>query len=77
MTNLSDIDQIAQDIQTYMPLKDKIAIANLDESDIKYLQYAFDLCVTGKLGKDHDEGKDMMHRIWEVLQETHQVRCVK
>ena len=73
----TDIDQIVQDILADMSLKEKVAIANLDEGDIKYLQYAFDVCVVGKLGDDPDEGKDVMHRIWQVLQETHRVRCLK
>jgi hypothetical protein len=72
-----DTDQIVQDLLADMPLRDKAAIANLAEEDIKYLQYAFDVCVTGQLGKDHEEGKDVMYRIWKVLQETHRVRSVK
>jgi hypothetical protein len=51
MSDASNIDQIVQDILADMPLKEKAAIANLNE--------------------------DVMHRIWEVLQETHRVRCVK
>jgi hypothetical protein len=43
MANPSDIDQIVQDILADMPLRDKAAIANLDERDVKYLQYAFDV----------------------------------
>jgi hypothetical protein len=79
MSNPNDINQIVREILADMPLKEKVAIANLDESDIPipYLQYAFDVCVSGQLGKDDEMGKDVMHRIWEVLQETHRVRCVK
>ena len=77
MTRTSDIDQIVQDILSSMSLRDKASIANLDEGDIEYLKYAFDLSATGKIGKDHDVGKDVMHRIWKVLQETHRVRRVK
>ena len=77
MTRANDIDQIVQDILADMSLKEKVAIANLDEEDVKYLQYAFDVCVIGKLGDDPDEAKDVMHRIWKVLQETHRVRSVK
>ena len=36
-----------------------------------------DVCVSGQLGKDDEMGKDVMHRIWEGLRETHRVRCVK
>ena len=34
-----------------------------------YLQYAFDVYVA----KDDEMSKDVMHRIWEVLQATHRV----
>ncbi|WP_419662721.1 uncharacterized protein Dvar_31940 [Desulfosarcina variabilis str. Montpellier] len=77
MTSPSKIDQIVQDILADMPLKEKAAIANLDEDKVPYLQYAFDICVRNQLGKGDEMGKDVMHRIWEVLQETHRVRCVK
>ena len=59
-----------------MPLKEKAAIANLDEDKVPYLQYAFDVCVRSQLGKDDEMSKDVMHRIWEVLQEKHRVGCV-
>jgi hypothetical protein len=60
-----------------MPLKEKAIIANLDAEKVSYLQYAFDVCVRGQLVKDDEMSKDVMHRIWQVLQETHRVRCVK
>jgi hypothetical protein len=44
---------------------------------IGYLQYAFDAFVHGQLGKDDETSKDIMHRLWEVLQKIHRVRCVK
>ena len=34
-----------------MSLKEKAAIANLDEDKVPYLQYAFDVCVRSQLGK--------------------------
>ena len=77
MTNRSEIDQIVQDILADMPLKEKAIIVNLEEDKVPYLQYAFDVCIRSQLGKDDEMGKDVMHRIWEVLQETYRVRCVK
>ena len=77
MTRSRELDQIVQVILADMAIKEKAAIANLDEEDVKYLQYAFDVCVIGKLGDDPDEAKDVMHRIWEVLQKIHKVRSVK
>ena len=77
MSDSNNLDQIVRDILADMPLKEKAAIANLPEDKVPYLQYAFDGCIRGQLGKDDEMGKDVMHRIWEVLQETHRVRCVK
>jgi hypothetical protein len=71
----SNVDQMVQEILADMPLKEKAAIANVDE--VPYLQYDFDTCIRSQLGKDDAMSKDVMHRIWEVLQETHRVRCVK
>jgi len=77
MSAATDIDQIVQDILADMPLKEKAAIANLDEGKVPYLQYAFDTCIRSQLGRDDILSKDVMHRIWQLLQETHRVRCVK
>ena len=73
MTNSNEIDQIVQDILADMSLKEKAMIANLDEEDVPYLQYAFDTLV----GEDDEIGKNVMRRMWEMLQETHRVRRVK
>jgi len=40
MSNPPDIGQIVQDILADMPLKEKAAIANLEEEDVPFLQYA-------------------------------------
>ena len=77
MSDSNEIDQIVQEILSDMPLKEKAAIANLDEEKIPYLQYAFDACVRSQLGQDDEIGKDVMHRMWEVLKGTHRVRRVK
>ena len=77
MTSSSEIDEVVQDILADMPLKEKAIIANLDQDKVPYLQYAFDVCVRNQLGKDDEMSKDVMHRMWEVLQKTHRVRCLK
>ena len=77
MFDSSNIDQIVQDILADMLLKKKAIIANLDEDKVPYLQYAFDVCIRGQLREDDEMSQDVMHRIWEVLQETHRVRCWK
>ena len=77
MSDSTNIDQTVRDILVDIPLKEKAAIANLDEDKVPYLQYAFDVCIRGQLGKDDEMGMDVMHRMWEVLQDTHRVRCLK
>jgi hypothetical protein len=77
MPDTSNIDEMVQEILADMPLKEKAIIANLDEDKVPYLQHAFDVCISGQLCEDDEMGKDVMHRIWEILQETHRVRFVK
>ena len=77
MINPSNIDQIVRDILVDMPLKEKAIIANLDEDKVPCLQYAFDVCIRGQLGKDDEMGKEVMHGIWEVLKGTNRIRSVK
>jgi len=64
MISPSNIDPIVRDILADMPLKEKAIIGNLDEDKVPCLQYAFDVCIRGQLGKDDEMGKDVMHRIW-------------
>jgi hypothetical protein len=45
MTADSEMHQIVQDILADMPLKEKAAIANLDEKDIRYLSNMPLMCV--------------------------------
>ncbi len=67
------IDQIVNEILTDMSHRDKIATAPSDISSVPNFED-----VIWKLIQDDDEtSRDVMHRIWEVLQETHRVRCVK
>ena len=77
MPALTDIDQIVKYILADMSLKEKVAIANLDEDEVPYPKYAFDVCVQSQLGMDDELSKDVIHRIWEVLQGTHRIRSIK
>ncbi len=77
MTHPSNIDQIVEEILADIPLKEKAIIANLDEEKVPYLQYAFDTCIKDQLGKDDETSTDVMHRVWEVLHETHRIRSLK
>jgi hypothetical protein len=77
ITTTNEIDQIVQEILEDMSLKEKAEIANLEENDILHFQDLFDTYISGQLGQGDKMGKDVMNRIWQLLQETHRVRCVK
>ena len=68
-----DIDEIVRKILDGMSLREKVAIAQLEEEDLPYLQYTFDICV----GVGDKMGMDVMYRMWKVLQGTHRLRVVK
>lgn len=74
MPDSINIEQIDQEFLADMPLKEKAVIANLNEDKVPYLQHAFDACIRGQPGQEDKMGKDVMHRIWERLQETHRMR---
>ena len=76
MPNTSNMDEMVQEILADMSLKEKAAIANVDKDKVPYLQYAFDVCIRNQLGKDDEMSRDVMHRMWEVLQETHRIRSL-
>ena len=71
-----DIDPIVTDILSAMSLKEKSLIANMDEKSLPYLQYAFDVYISRRIGDDTENGKTIMRRIWQRLQETHRIRIV-
>ena len=56
---VSDIDQIVQDILADMSLKEKAAIANLDEGKVPWLRYAFDTCIRSQTGNHDEMAKDI------------------
>jgi hypothetical protein len=60
-----------------MALKEKACIANLGENDLSEFHQLFDGFFSVPRGGETDTGKDVIHRIWEKLQQTHRVRCLK
>lgn len=77
MPTSHEIDQLVQEILIDVPLKEKVAIANLKADEVPYLQFAFDICVSNQLGKDGPMLRTVAYRLWRVLQKTHRLRCVK
>jgi hypothetical protein len=60
-----------------MSLKDKACIANMDERDLSRFNQQFDDFFSDLVSEKSDGGKEIMHRVWKVLQETHRIRSVK
>ncbi len=77
MKKPAELDMIVQATLDDISLKEKVAIANMDESEVPYLQNVFDIYAIGHLGKDADMIKKVLQKIWEVLKETHRIRSVK
>jgi hypothetical protein len=75
--NILDIDRIVANILSAMSLKEKSLIANMDEKSLPYLQYAFDMYISQNMGDDPEAGREIMRRIWQILQETHRIRIVR
>ena len=78
MKKYTQIDELAQ-IISELPLKEKTAIANMDEEDVEILQGVFDLYVRRKMNSDpgDEEYASIMNEIWMRLRETHRLRLVK
>ncbi len=78
MKEYTQTDELAQ-IISELPLKEKTAIANMDEQDVEILQRVFDFYVQRKMDSDSgdEEYARIMNEIWMKLQETHRLRVVK
>jgi hypothetical protein len=77
MRRIEELEAIAQIIIDDMSLREKAIIASLSYEDISYCHSLFDICPKDQLGKHYDMSKDVMHRVWEILQETHRIKSVK
>jgi hypothetical protein len=77
MSTPNEKDLIVQEILEEMSLKEKAEIASLDEKDILHFHDLFDACISSHYGEDDEMGKEVIHRVWEVLQATHRIRRVK
>jgi hypothetical protein len=73
------IKHVIEEIIAELPLKEKVAIANLDEKDIELLQHVFNIYVRGKVADDFDDedADDIMNELWKRLQETYKLHILK
>jgi hypothetical protein len=77
MFESGELEALAQIIIDEMSLREKAIIASLSYEDINYCHSLFDTCSRDQFGKHYGMSKDVMQRVWELLQQTHRVRCVK
>ena len=69
--------QIVDEIISEMPLKEKVALANMKREDVETLQSVFDLYVRDKIESEDTECENIMNKIWNRIRETHRLRVVK
>jgi hypothetical protein len=60
-----------------MPLKEKVALANMKREDVETLQSVFNLYVRSKVNPEDEEYTNIMQRLWKRLRETYRLRVVK
>ena len=81
--NLSHTDEIIEEIISELPLKERVAIANMNKEAIGILKNIFNKYVRGKtdtetdMETDDSEYTDMMNNLWSKLQKTHRLRVIK
>ena len=65
--------QIADEIISKMPLKERVSLANMKKEDIEVLQTVFDLYVRDKIESEDMEYENIMNKIWNRLQEMYRL----
>jgi hypothetical protein len=69
--------QIFDEIISEMPLKEKVALANMKREDVETLQSVFNLYVRDRIESEDMECENIMNKIWNRIRETHRLRVVK
>ena len=76
---LSSVDEIIEEIISELPLKERVAIANMNKEDVELLKNVFNKYVKRKTDTEVDESEytNIMNNLWEKLRQTHKLRAVK
>ena len=69
--------QIFDEIISEMPLKEKVALANMKREDVETLQSVFNLYVRDRIESEDTECETILNKIWKRLWKTHRLRVVK
>ena len=77
--NLFPADEIIEEIISELPLKERVAIANMNKEAVEILKNIFNKYVRGKTDTETDDSEytDMMNNLWLKLQKTHRLRVIK
>ena len=76
---LSSVDEIIEEIISELPLKERVAIANMNKEHVEMLKNVFNKYVRGKTDTEVDDSEytNIMNKLWEKLQKTYKLRVVK
>lgn len=72
-------DDLFDEIISELPFKERVAIANMEKTDIKEVQQVFDRYVRKNFDFSDmdDDHTDFIQKLWEKLRETYRLRVVK
>ena len=77
--DLFSADEIIEEIIYELPLKERVAIANMNKEDVELLKNIFNKYIKGKIDIEVDDSEytNIMNNLWEKLRQTHKLREVK
>ena len=76
MSDIEDIHPIVEDILNALTFRQKSVIANMDEENLDYLQYAFDKYISDKAPDDEGKRREIMKLLWEVCKKSHRIHSL-
>ncbi len=77
--DLFQSDEIIEEIISELPLKERVAIANMNKEDVEMLKNVFNKYVRGKTDTEVDDSEytNIMNNLCTKLRQTHKLRVVK
>jgi len=77
--DLFQSDEIIDEIISELPLKERVAVANMNKEDVEILKNVFNKYVRGKTDTkvDDSEYTNIMNNLCTKLRQTHKLRVVK
>jgi len=77
--DLFSAEEIIEEIIYELPLKERVAIANMNKEDVELLKNIFNKYIKGKIDIEVDDSEynNIMNNLWKKLRQTHKLREVK